>query len=63
MAWLTLGCLKPEDRVNLSISMIDACVRICFDALRDQHEAIEEEELLEKARARIMHKRRRHLEV
>lgn len=61
--WLTLETLKPEEKVNLSISMVDTCVHICAEALKDQHEAIEEEELLEKVRARIMYQKRRHHEV
>ncbi len=49
--------------MNLSISMIDTCIRICAEALKDQDETIKEEELLEKVRARIMYKKRRHHEV
>jgi hypothetical protein len=60
---LTLETLKPEEKVNLSISMTDACICICADALRDQDEAIKEKELLEKVRTRITYKRRRHHEV
>ncbi len=55
--------LKPEEKVGLSISMTDVCVRICVDALRDRDETIKEEELLEKVRTRIMYKKRRHHEV
>ncbi|KPV61933.1 MAG: hypothetical protein AOA66_1606 [Candidatus Bathyarchaeota archaeon BA2] len=60
---MTLETLKPEEKVNLSISMIDTCIRICAEALKDQDETIKEEELLEKVRARIMYKKRRHHEV
>jgi len=60
---LTLEKLKPEEKVNLSISMIDACVNVCFDAIKDQDETVKEEELLEKVRARIMYQKRRHHEV
>jgi len=55
---LNLEKLKPEEKVNLSISMIDTCIHICVDALKDQDEIIKEEELLEKVRARIMYNRR-----
>jgi len=61
--WLTLETLKPEEKVNISISMIDTCIQICADALKDQDETIKEKELLEKVRARIMYKKRRHHEV
>jgi len=60
---LVLEKLKPEEKVNLSISMTDACVSICFDAIKDQDETIKEEELMEKVRARIMYQKRRHHEV
>ena len=63
MVWLTFETLKPEEKVNLSIGMIDTCIHICADALRDQDTTITEEELLEKVRARIMYKKRRHHEV
>ena len=49
--------------MNLSISMIDTCIHICADALKDQDETITKEELLEKVRARIMCDKRRHHEV
>jgi hypothetical protein len=60
---LTFEKLTPEEKVNLSIGMIDACIHICADALRDQDTTITEEELLEKVRARIMYQKRRHHEV
>jgi len=60
---LILGRLKPEEKVNLSISMVDVCVRICADALKDQDVSIKEEELLEKVRERTMCRKRRHYEV
>ncbi len=60
---LTFEELKPEEKVNLSIGMIDACIQICTDALRDQDKAMRGEELLEEVRARIMYKKRRHHEV
>jgi hypothetical protein len=60
---LTFEKLKPDEKVNLSIGMIDTCIHICIDAIRDQDETINEEELLEKVRSRIMYKKRRHHEV
>jgi len=60
---LTLEKLKPEEKVNHSINMIDTCIRICTDALKDQDETIKEKELLEKVRERIMYQKRRHHEV
>ena len=63
MVRLTLETLKPEEKVNLSISMIDTCIHVCADALKDQDETITKEELLEKVRARVMYDKRRHHEV
>lgn len=60
---LNLERLKPEEKVNLSISMIDTCIHICANTLKDQDATIKEEELIEKIRARIMYNRRRHHEV
>jgi hypothetical protein len=60
---LTVETLKPEEKVNLSISMSATCIRVCVDALRDQDATITEEEVLEKVRARIMYAKRRHHEV
>jgi len=60
---LTFEKLKPEEKVKLSIGMIDTCIRICADALRDQDTTITDEDLLEKVRARIMYRKRRHHEV
>jgi hypothetical protein len=62
-AQLVIEKLKPEDKVNLSISMTDACVHICADAAKDQGEAIKEDEIMERVRERIMYKKRRHHEV
>lgn len=61
MARLTPRNLKPEDKVNLSINMTDACIRICVDAARDR--AVKEDEMIEWLRERIMYLKRRHHEV
>jgi len=60
---LTREKLKPEGKVNLSISMTDTCTRICADGVRDQGEAVKEDEIMERVRERIMYKKRRHHEV
>jgi hypothetical protein len=61
--WLSLDKLKPEEKVNFSISMTDVCARVCADAIRDQDKAIKEEEFMEQVRARIAYGKRRHCEV
>ena len=63
MTQLVIKKLKPEDKVNLSISMIDVCTRVCADAVRDREGAINEDEIMERVRERIMYKKRRHHEV
>lgn len=63
MVYLELEKLKPEEKVNLSISMIDTCVSISIDALKDEDPTVKEEKLLEKARERIAYTKRRHYEV
>ncbi|MDI6846957.1 MAG: hypothetical protein QMD23_02345 [Candidatus Bathyarchaeia archaeon] len=50
---MNLEKLSPEEKVNLSINMVDVCTRICADAIREQNKTINEKELLEKLRARI----------
>lgn len=60
---LTLEKMKPEEKVNLAINMIDVCVQVCADAIKDQDATITEKELLERLRARVMHGKRGHYEV
>lgn len=60
---MVLEKLKPEEKVNLAIDMIDVCVCICADAIRDQNDTIKEEELLKRVRERIMYRKRRHYEI
>ena len=56
---LSAGELKPEEKVNLTIAMTDVCVRVCADAVRDRNPGIEEVELIERVRERIMYSRQR----
>ena len=46
--------LKPEEKVNLAISMTDVCVHVCADAVRDLNRGLREEEIVERVRERIM---------
>lgn len=55
--------LTPEEKVDLTIAMVDTCVRICADGIRDQDKTIKDEKLIEKLRARILFNKRRHYEV
>jgi len=55
--------LTPEEKVNLTITMVDTCIRISADGIRDQDKTINDEKLIEKLRARIMLNKRRHHEV
>ena len=51
--WERLGHLTPEKKVQLAIDMIDGCMHVCADGIRQQFPVITEEELIEKLRARI----------
>jgi len=57
---VNLEKLSPEEKVNLSISMVDACTRICADSVKEQNKAIKGDELVEKLRARIQFNKRYH---
>lgn len=59
MSGLNWRKLKPEEKVNLAISMSDVCVRVCADGVRDQNPGISEEELIERVRERLMFGERR----
>ena len=56
---MSVGELKPEEKVSLAIAMTDVCVRVCADAVRDQNPGINEVELIERVRERIMYSRQR----
>ena len=60
---LSLGDLEPEEKVSLAIGMTDVCVRVCADAIRDQYPTIEEEEMVEQIRERILYSRKRRSEA
>ena len=51
---MSAGELKPEERVNLAIGMVDACVRVCEEGIRHRDRALTEEEVRERIRERIM---------
>jgi len=55
--------LTPEEKVDLTIAMVDTCVRISADGIRDQDKTINDEKLIEKLRSRITLSKRRHYEV
>jgi hypothetical protein len=59
MAW---DKFKPEEKVNLAISMSSVCVRICADGIRDRQPTITDEELIEEVRKRIMYAKRHRCE-
>jgi len=60
---LSAGELKPEERVNLAIGMIDACIRVCAEGIRHRDPALTEEEVRERIRERIMYARGRASEA
>jgi len=55
--------LTPEEKVDLTIAMVDTCIRISADGIRDQDKTINDEKLMEKLRTRITLNKRCHHEV
>jgi len=60
---LRLKGLKPEEKVNMTIEMTDAIVKICADGIRDQNPEFTEEQLQKELEKRINCQKRRHHEV
>ena len=52
--------LKPEDKVNIAISMTDVCVNVCVEGIRAEHRTIGENELAKKLRERLDYVRQMH---
>jgi hypothetical protein len=50
---LKLEKLTPEEKVNLSIKMVDVVTCICAEGIKAQNKNISERELLEKLRERM----------
>jgi len=50
---LSVGVLKPEEKVNIAIELSDVCVRVCAEGIRAEFPGIGDEELLERLRERI----------
>jgi hypothetical protein len=50
---LKLEKLRREEKVNLSINMVDVVTRICAEGIKAQNKNISERELLEKLRERL----------
>ena len=51
--WLSVGVLKPEEKVNIAIELSDVCVRVCAEGIRAEFPGIGDKELLERLRERI----------
>ncbi len=50
---------RVEEKVNLAVGMSDVCVRVCADGVRDQNPGINEEELIERVRERLLFSKKR----
>jgi len=50
---LKLEKLGSEEKVNLSINMVDVVIRICAEGIKAQNKNISERELLERLRERM----------
>jgi len=57
---LKLEKLGSEEKVNLSINMVDVVTRICAEGIKAQNKNISERELLERLRERMRYSK--HLE-
>jgi len=55
--------LRPEEKVNLAVSMTDVCTCICAEGIRDRNVSIKEKHVIEKVRERIIRKKLHHFEV
>ena len=55
---LKLEKLRPEEKVDLSINMVDVVTRICAEGIKTQNKNISERELLEKLRERMCYSKR-----
>jgi hypothetical protein len=62
-----IGRLKPEQKVDMTVDMSEACVRVCAEGIKSQNPSITEGELIEKLRERFewgkSWQKRRRLEV
>ena len=50
---MSVGVLKPEEKVNIAIELSGVCVRVCAEGIRAEFPGIGDEELLERLRERI----------
>lgn len=55
--------LRPEEKVNLAVSMTDVCTRICAEGIRDRNVSLKEKHVIENVRQRITSKKPSHFEV
>jgi len=55
--------LRPEEKVNLAVSMTDVCTRICAEGIRDRNVSITEKHIVDKIRERAIRKKSHNLEV
>ena len=56
---MKLEDLTPEEKVALTVDMVDTCLRICAEGIRNRENVINQEELKEKLRARLESDKRR----
>ena len=59
---LPSSVMKPEDKVRLTVNMVDVVTRICADGVRAANPSINEEELISALRRRFLLGRRLHRE-
>lgn len=50
--------LSSEEKVNLSINMVDVCTNICEEGIRSHDETTDPKKILEELRVRVQHGKR-----
>ncbi|MFW6110607.1 MAG: hypothetical protein ACOC6H_01065 [Thermoproteota archaeon] len=59
---MKLEDLTPEEKVALMVDMVDTCLRICAEGIRNRENVTNDEELRERLRARLESNKRRGLD-
>lgn len=50
--------IDSESRVRIAVDMVEVCVSVCAEGLRSSDRSIDERELLERLRSRLVSRKR-----
>jgi len=53
-----VASLTPEEKVNLAINMVDVCVRVCMDSIKDHYTRISKAHLFKCVQERVEFEKR-----